>query len=421
MPRTKKTRDPRGSILEKQAVVNGKTRTVWDVRKRFPVVGPDGRKTYRDRTRRCYSKSEAAAALANLPQEIETMLAAERQTAKKAAGHGATFRDLAERFEASEIVPAVFVEGRKITGYKQKLSHLRHIVRMAAEHFGDRRLDGITFEDLRAYQVALAGRRTVRGGPPKAATVNIWMSQLRRLFSYAVEIGWLNDSPFRRGKLFLDRGPEASRNRMLTFDEERRLLAACEGVVTVTYERAYRRNSAHRGKQTVSAVKRARREHLIPLIVCALDTALRRGEIFGLEWRQVDLENGVIHLTAPEDLRRTKTGVRGVIPISSRLARILRDRYDGQRPEEKVFGRTDIKRSFASACRDAGIEDLQFRDLRSTAATRMVLAGNPESQVMKITRHTEFETFLKHYSNVDIANARAVAQRLDSFLERGGE
>lgn len=311
---------------------------------------------------------------------------------------------------------AVYVDGRKVSGYRQQLSNLRVAVDLALEFFGDRRLSEITFEDLRAYQVYMVQKGT-RRGPPSVSTLNNRLSILRRLFSFAIQSYWLDVSPFKRGRNLIDRAGENVRNRMLTFDEERRLLSACEGVRKVSYTRRNRKNSSYGdGTRPATMNLPVRRSHLKPLIIFALDTAMRAGEIFELEWGQVDLENRVIDLTGSY-AKRTKTGREGLLPISDRVHELLTARFDGQDPADKVFEKFDYKRSFTSACRDAGIEDLQFRDLRSTGATRMVLAGNAESQVMKVTRHTRLSTFVQHYTNVDAGNARRIGESLSEYLE----
>lgn len=85
------------------------------------------------------------------------------------------------------------------------------------------------------------------------------------MFNIAVRQGWLNQNPFGRGEQLVVTRRETVRNRMLTFDEEARLLAACID---------------------------ARRLHLRPIIICALDTAMRQGEIFRLTWQQIILSGG---------------------------------------------------------------------------------------------------------------------------------
>src|SRR5262249_16957896 len=137
---------------------------------------------------------------------------------------------------------------------------------------------------------------------------------------------------------------ERKRDRVLMREEEAKLLAACE---TPT------------------------RKHLRPILVAALDTGLRKGELLKLRWLDVDLTNGLIRLRATT----TKTEQPTTVGLTARLREEL-EKLWGKSPKKAdllVFGiKSDIKRGFASACEDAGIEDLRFHDLRHVATTRLV-------------------------------------------------
>ena len=85
-------------------------------------------------------------------------------------------------------------------------------------------------------------------------------------------------------------------------------------------------------------------------------------------------------------------------------------------PDQRLFGISDnVKRSFTGACKDSGIVDLHFHDLRHVAITRMIQAGMPAVEVMKISGHSQFSTFAR-YVNVVGDGARRAAQKLDEYL-----
>ncbi|HEX8636840.1 MAG TPA: site-specific integrase, partial [Pyrinomonadaceae bacterium] len=155
------------------------------------------------------------------------------------------------------------------------------------------------------------------------------------------------------------------------------------------------------------------RAYLRSIIICALDTAMRKGEIQSLQWKEVFLTEKYIFI----DGEKTKTGVDGLAPVTPRLAdelEKLKSQFPHE-PEDHVFPFGDFKKAFDNAAADAGIENLQFRDLRSTASTRMLLAGNTGELVRKITRHTQVKTFHDHYTNIDIQNARLIGEKLADF------
>jgi integrase len=112
--------------------------------------------------------------------------------------------------------------------------------------------------------------------------------------------------PFNRcSTSLISKADETKRERILSFDEERRLLTAC-GERTITYTR--------KGKEITAKLKTGR-EHLKAIIIAALDTAMRRGELFKLQWEDVNLTNGLIYVKA----MNTKTQTRRIVGITPRL------------------------------------------------------------------------------------------------------
>lgn len=389
-------RNPFGNIHRHETLVGGKRVIVFDVTKRYKDTSGESRKLFK----RCYSKAEATIQLTNFQSEVENAVYVPTERG---------FRELTGYYRAEYVKAAVFVNGRKVAGYRRNIKNIEKILTELDTYFGNAPIRQINYEHLRLFTETISQSRTVRGSFPAVSTINEKLSILRRLFNIAIQLDWLEINPFRRGKSLIDRAAEVKRNRMLTFDEESRLLAAC---LPHTIKRPQK-------QKHVSQEIFVDRRYLIPLIICALDTAMRRSEIFGLRWWQVDLANHVIYIKR-EAAERTKTGTGGILPMSDRLHKIFSERYNHQGPEDEIFARFDYKRAWGSVCKEAGLDDLQFRDLRSTGATRMVLAGNAESQVMKVTRHRNLKVFLENYSNVDVLNARRIGQNLSRFIEDRG-
>ena len=107
---------------------------------------------------------------------------------------------------------------------------------------------------------------------------------------------------------------------------------------------------------------------------------MRQGEIFSLRWPDVDLENGLLNIQA----FHTKTMKERQVAITTRLKlefeRLRADAPDN--PAGLVFGISDnVKRSFTATRSKAGLNDVRFHDLRHTAATRLVGAHIPLSEV----------------------------------------
>ncbi len=218
------------------------------------------------------------------------------------------------------------------------------------------------------------------------ATVNRELALLRRMFNVAQREGWLTHNPFAMGQLLVSVADEKKRERILTREEETRLLEACSD---------------------------SRRRHLRPILVCALDTGMRQGEILSLRWRDVDLDEGVITVAA----FNTKTTQSRRISLTVRLAKELGAiaAQAPRRPDDLVFSISDnVKRSFDTIRRVAGLPDVRFHDLRHTAATRLVGAHIPLSEVGRVLGHTQANTTYR-YVNANTDTARRAAAALDAF------
>jgi integrase len=135
------------------------------------------------------------------------------------------------------------------------------------------------------------------------------------------------------------------------------------------------------------------------LIIAALETGCRRGELLSLQWGDVSLSRGLVAVRA----EKAKSGNSRQVPISPRLravlAMITNDPADNPHPPTAyVFGNSiggkiaDPKKSWQKACADAGITDLHFHDLRHEAGSRMLEAGWPLHHVQAVLGHADAKT-----------------------------
>ncbi len=153
------------------------------------------------------------------------------------------------------------------------------------------------------------------------------MALLRRTLNIAEREGWIPRNPFRAGEPLINVADEHKRERILSREEEQLLLAACV----------------------------EQRAHLKAIIICALDTGMRQGEIFKLRGRDVDIEGRTIIIQA----FNTKTMRARAVHITERLARELEKLRAMAPPDPNVlvFGiRSNVKRSFEAVRKAAGIE-----------------------------------------------------------------
>jgi integrase len=122
---------------------------------------------------------------------------------------------------------------------------------------------------------------------------------------------------------------------------------------------------------------------------------MRRGEILGLRWEQVDLKNGFILLDI------TKNGERREIPINRTLLQALKGvvrRVDSPYVFVDKDGREykEVKRSFNSALQKAGIKDFRFHDLRHTFVSQLLMAGVDITTVKELLGHKSLTMTLRY-------------------------
>lgn len=304
---------------------------------------------------------------------------------RSAAHEGACFADLAAFYAGIYLKPAEYRDDRKVAGLRG-LASANSRLEVLVEFFGSRKLRSITYGDLFRFKENRLSTPTVRGGARAIASVHRELELLRRMLSVAVREGWLLQNPFAAGDPLISKADEKRRERILTVEEERRLLVAAE---------------------------RPGREHLLPILICAIDTGMRAGEMFKLRWADVDLFDKTILIRA----FNTKTLQARSVHMTERLHRELA-RLAGDVPatDALVFGvSTNVKRSFTSARREAGLEGLRFHDLRHTAATRLC-SGLSLPEVGRILGHQQPTTTYR-YINADAFTARRAAMVLNQFNE----
>jgi integrase len=294
------------------------------------------------------------------------------------------FDELADYFKDRYIKPAEYADGRKIAGMRSHVS-LFYLLEPLKEHFGKAKLRNITHGMIEAYKIKRLQTITQYKKPRTIAAVNRELALLRRMFVIAHREGWILKNPFVAGDTLISLADERKRERIITLEEEDRLLAVCIGG----------------------------RAHIRAILICALETAMRRGEIFTLTWRDVDLENRMIHIQA----FHTKTLSARDVAITQRLYAELVRLYElsDKEPDTRIFGiESNIKRSWTAVRKLTGLEDVRLHDLRHTAITRWIQQGVPRELAGKLAGHTQAQTTMR-YIHADKLTAKAAAAALDDM------
>ncbi|KVL18265.1 tyrosine-type recombinase/integrase [Burkholderia cepacia] len=140
--------------------------------------------------------------------------------------------------------------------------------------------------------------------------------------------------------------------------------------------------------------KRARNKHLYPAVLLAIETGMRRSEIVGIQWPNVDLSKRVLWL--PD----TKNGDSRAVALSSRATKALEivttDRTGAVFPGLTVDA---IKCAYRRARKRASIDGLRFHDLRHEATSRLFEKGLNPMEVASITGHKTL-SMLKRYTHL---------------------
>ena len=261
-------------------------------------------------------------------------------------------------------------------------------------YFGNPKLDHITPKLIVAYK----NKRYTDGVKP--ATINRELATLKKAFNLARrEWEWCTDNPVSRVSMERENN---TRDRWLTVEEEQRLQEAAV-------------------------------PWLGEIILFAVNTGMRMGEILALSWTGVDLFRRTVTVF------RSKNGERRTLPMNGTVLDLLKRKY-GTRSEatDLVFHSlsqtpldgSNIRRAFITALDTAKIQDFHFHDLRHTFATRIVQAGVDLYKVQRLLGHKSplmTQRYAHHYpeslrDGVEALDViRAVSTKLAQSQARSGE
>ncbi len=212
------------------------------------------------------------------------------------------------------------------------------------------------------------------------------MAAIKHMFTKAVEWDMVEEDLLKRVRKVKQLKKNNRRLRYLSKEECQALVNACNG-------------------------------YLKSIVLTALNTGMRRGELLSLKWDNVDLKHGFI-LLEQED---TKNGERREIPINDTLRwtlEALPRRLDGGNvffnPETDKPYQT-LSAAFIKACKKAGIQDFRFHDLRHTFASILVMAGKDLTTVKELLGHRTLAMTLR-YAHLAPSHKVQAVDVLDGIL-----
>jgi integrase len=305
----------------------------------------------------------------------------------QAAARRHTIAELLERY-AKEVVP------HKRNDARNQSRQLRWFT----ERIGRRPLADLTpalvselREVLKREPIPPKSKRPDPAAPLRyrtPATVNRYLAVLSHACAVAErEWGWLTDNPVRKVRKYKE---PRGRVRYLSEEERKRLLEVC-------------RASQHRC--------------LYMVVVLALSTGMRLGEIMSLRWSQIDLAAGyaVLH--------HTKNGERRKVPLAGVALEALRQlAQTGHSPSALLFPSTknsdkplELTGAWRRAMVKAKIQDFRFHDLRHSAASYLAMSGATVPELAAVLGHRTLQ-MVQRYAHLSAAHSREVVERMNQRI-----
>jgi integrase len=219
------------------------------------------------------------------------------------------------------------------------------------------------------------------------ATVILYLAALSHVFTIAVkEWQWLDDSPMR--KVSKPRKPRG-RVRFLSDKERQRLLESCQA---------------------------SRNRSLYLVVILALSTGARRGELLSLRWPDVDLQRGTL------TFHETKNGERRAVPLTGPALDLMRQHAKIRRldttlvfPDARGTQPRDIRQAWELAAKRAGIADFHFHDLRHSCASYLAMNGASLMEIAEILGHKTL-AMVKRYAHLSESHTRSVLARMNQAV-----
>ncbi|HEY0428907.1 MAG TPA: tyrosine-type recombinase/integrase [Pyrinomonadaceae bacterium] len=296
-----------------------------------------------------------------------------------------TINDLCDYYEKHYAKAPQYINGRKVSGLRSFVS-IKGYIKVFRESFGGVKLQSLTYDDLRTFRAERFLTPTHQSEQRSIATVNRELAYFRRILNIAERNSWISKNPFSCGDALIHCADEVKRERILTPEETQMLIDACTD----------------------------RRAHLKPIIIAALDTGCRLGELLKLQWQDVDLISSVITIKA----FNTKTMRKREVGITTRLNAELENLLNSfpQSKDDLVFGVSEVRKGFHSACKEAGLSNLRFHDLRHCHATKLDELGFSVPEIAGQLGHTQIQTTLR-YVNRHKAGIKKVTLALDKIYQ----
>jgi len=260
-------------------------------------------------------------------------------------------------------------------------------LKLLLPYFGETPIGQIQKALVRQYRAHRHAQKQVSD-----TTINRDLEALRHFLYWAVDEGILVANPLRRMPLVRERRKPRV---VMSVAEEAKLLQAAS-------------------------------PHLRSIIIAALDTGMRRGELLNQRWEHLDLVRGLLSVTHS----KTAEGEAREIPLTRRLQALLAASANSTGLVFTFHGQPirAVKTAWKATIRRAGIRWFRFHDLRHTFNTRLMEAGVKQEVRMALMGHSTGEDVNAIYTHVELPLKRDAIRKLEAWVarqealaEKGGE
>lgn len=246
-------------------------------------------------------------------------------------------------------------------------------------------------------------------------TVNRDIATFKAAISKAVEWNLIETHPLAKFKLL--RSDNSVKIRYLTFEEEQALRSALE----------LREEQVRRSRQSGNEWRRARGYPLMqdlgkqpfvdyfkPMVLISLNTGLRQGELFTLDWQDIDLSRKILTIVG----NKAKSGKTRHIPLNEQAADTLEKWQKQNLPGNLVFPNKEgqvfnnVRKTWVTVLTKAKIHNFRWHDMRHHFASRLVMAGVDLNTVRELLGHSDIKMTLRYAHLAPEHKAQAVAKLL---------
>lgn len=268
-------------------------------------------------------------------------------------------------------------------------------------------LNALPLNEISAFHVERWRSARLKAGKA-AETINRDLNTLRGALSRAVEWGLLATHPLAGVKA--SQSDRSAKVRYLAPGEEKRLraaLAARDDKRRAERERAnlWRRERGYAEWPAYGTYS----DHLTPIVLLALNTGMRRGELFALRWE--DVKPGMVTVRGAD----AKSGQTRHIPLNTEAESVL-DAWKGGEASGVVFANRegepldDIKTAWLKVLAAAKVKGFRFHDTRHSFASKLVMAGVDLNTVRELLGHADLKMTLRYAHLAPEHKAAAVAK-----------